>query len=110
MALRLGGARAGKIVGNCLMDAGLGEDEAVERIIYLLNYLKVGKVKLDESVRIEENCESMVINLMTAKQREPQCCFTTGFLNGFFAAVKNQHVKETKCVGMGDPYCEWEFR
>jgi KaiC/GvpD/RAD55 family RecA-like ATPase len=25
-------------------------------------------------------------------------------------AVKNLHVKETKCVGMGDPYCEWEFR
>jgi KaiC/GvpD/RAD55 family RecA-like ATPase/predicted hydrocarbon binding protein len=110
MALRLGGARAGKSVGSCLMDAGLGEDEAVERILYLLNYLKVGKVKLDESVRIEENCESMVINLMAAKQREPQCCFTTAFLNGFFSAVKNQHVKETKCIGMGDPYCEWEFR
>jgi predicted hydrocarbon binding protein/KaiC/GvpD/RAD55 family RecA-like ATPase len=109
MALRLGGARAGKNVGKCLMAAGLGEDEAVERILYLLNYLKIGKVTLDELVRIEGNCESLVMNLMTAKQKEPQCCFTTGFLNGFFSAVKNLHVKETKCVGMGDPFCEWEF-
>jgi predicted hydrocarbon binding protein/KaiC/GvpD/RAD55 family RecA-like ATPase len=109
MALRLGGARAGKSVGKCLMDAGLGEDEAVERIIYLLNYLKIGKVTLDQSLRIKENCESLIMNLMTAKQKEPQCCFTTGFLNGFFSAVKNLHVKETRCVGMGDPYCEWEF-
>ena len=31
------------------------------------------------------------------------------FLNGFFTAVKNQHVKETKCIAMGDPFCEWEF-
>jgi predicted hydrocarbon binding protein len=110
MALRLGGVRAGKSVGNFLMDAGLIEDEAVERILYLLNYLKVGRVKLNESVRIEGNCESIVRKLMTTKQREPQCCFTTGFLNGFFSAVNNQHVKETKCIGMGDPYCEWEFR
>jgi len=110
MALRLGGARAGKSIGKRLMDAGLEEDEAVERILYLLNYSKIGKVTLDESLRIKGNCESLVLNLMTAKQEEPQCCFTTGFLNGFFSAVKNLHVKETKCVGMGDPYCEWKFR
>jgi predicted hydrocarbon binding protein len=35
---------------------------------------------------------------------------TTGLLNGFFSAVKNQHVKETKCIAAGDPCCEWEFR
>jgi len=109
MALRLGGARAGKNVGKGLLDAGLGENEAVERLSNLLNYLKVGKVTLDQSVRIEGNCESLVLNLMTTKQKEPQCCFTTGFLNGFFSAIKNLHVKETRCVGMGDPYCEWEF-
>jgi predicted hydrocarbon binding protein len=44
------------------------------------------------------------------KIKEPSCFFTTGFFNGFFSAVKNQHVKEVKCIGLGDPYCEWEFR
>jgi predicted hydrocarbon binding protein len=47
---------------------------------------------------------------VTAKSEEPLCFFTTAFLNGFFSAVKNQHVKETRCIAMGDPYCEWEFR
>jgi KaiC/GvpD/RAD55 family RecA-like ATPase len=26
------------------------------------------------------------------------------------SAVRNQHVKERKCIAMGNPYCEWEFR
>jgi len=43
------------------------------------------------------------------RSEKPSCFFTTGFLNGFFSAVKNQHVKETKCIAVGDPYCEWEF-
>ena len=34
---------------------------------------------------------------------------TTGFLNGFFSVVKNQHVREVKCIAAGDPYCEWEI-
>jgi predicted hydrocarbon binding protein len=110
MALRLGGARAGKSVGERLMDAGLEEDEAVKRILHFFDYCKIGKVTLNGSLRIESNCESLVLNLMTTRQDEPQCCFTTGFLNGFFSAVTDQHVKETKCVGMGNPYCEWEFR
>jgi KaiC/GvpD/RAD55 family RecA-like ATPase len=37
-------------------------------------------------------------------------CSARGFLNGLFSAVKNQHVKEVKCIAIDDPYCEWEFR
>jgi predicted hydrocarbon binding protein len=109
MALRMGGARSGKGVGERLMDAGLRENEAVKRILHLLEHCKVGKVALDETIKIEGNCESIGISLAT-KHEEPCCLFTTGFFNGFFSAVKNQHVKETKCIAMGDPYCEWEFR
>jgi hypothetical protein len=36
--------------------------------------------------------------------RKPSSYFTTGFLNGFFSAAKNQQVKETKCIVIGDPY------
>jgi len=110
MAMRLGGAKAGKKVGKHLMDVGIREDEAVKRVLRLLEHCKVGKVSMDETIRIKENYESLFMKFMTTKQEESACFFTTGFLNGFFSAVKNQHVKETKCIATGDPYCEWEFR
>ena len=110
IALRMGGAKAGKEVGEHLMEAGLMEDEAVKRILNLLDHCKVGKISMDEKIRIRENCESSQTKLFKTKIKEPSCFFTTGFLNGFFSTVKNQHVKETKCIAMGDPYCEWEFR
>jgi len=105
MAMRLGGVIGGKEVGEHLMEAGLKEGEAVKRVLHLLEYCKVGKVSMGETIRMIQNCESFMV-----KAEEPSCHFTTGFLNGFFSAVKNQHVKETKCIAMGDPYCEWEFR
>jgi predicted hydrocarbon binding protein/KaiC/GvpD/RAD55 family RecA-like ATPase len=110
MALRMGGAKAGKEVGEHLMNAGIIEDEAVKHILHLLEHCKVGKVSMGETIRMKENCESSQTKLFTTKVKEPSCFFATGFLNGFFSAVKNQHVKETKCIAMGDPYCEWEFR
>jgi predicted hydrocarbon binding protein/KaiC/GvpD/RAD55 family RecA-like ATPase len=108
MAQRMGGAKAGKELGKHLMDAGLPEDEVIERVIHFLNYCKVGKVAMDETIRIKENCESLRTKLFTAME-EPSCYFTTGFLNGLFSAVKNQHVREVKCITAGDPYCEWEI-
>jgi predicted hydrocarbon binding protein/archaellum biogenesis ATPase FlaH len=110
MVLGMGGAKAGKQVGEQLLEAGLSEDEAVERVLNFLNRCKVGKVTMDETIRIVENCENSQTKLFTTKFKGPSCFLTTGFLNGFFSAVKNQHVKETKCIAMGDPYCEWEFR
>jgi predicted hydrocarbon binding protein/KaiC/GvpD/RAD55 family RecA-like ATPase len=110
MVLGMGGARSGKQVGERLLEAGLSEDEAVKRVLYFINQCKVGKVTMGETIRIVENCESSQTKLFTTKEKVPSCYFTTGFLNGFFSAVKNQHVKEVKCIAMGDPYCEWEFR
>ena len=110
MVLGMGGARSGKQVGERLLEAGLSEDEAVKRVLDFLNQCKVGRVSVGETIRIVENCESSQTKLFTTKEKAPSCYFTTGFLNGFFSAVKNQHVKETRCIAMGDPYCEWEFR
>jgi predicted hydrocarbon binding protein len=109
MALRMGGAMSGKEVGERLMKAGLSEDEAVNRVLDFLEYCKVGKASMGETIRIKENCESSYTGVFTTKWKEPSCFFTTGFLNGLFAAVKSQHVKETKCIAAGDPYCEWEI-
>jgi predicted hydrocarbon binding protein/KaiC/GvpD/RAD55 family RecA-like ATPase len=110
MAQRMGGAKAGKEIGERLVDTGIGEDQAVKRVLDFLEHCKVGKISMGETIRMKENCESLRTKLFATKRDEPCCFFTTGFLNGFFAAVKNQHVKETKCIVLGDPYCEWEFR
>jgi predicted hydrocarbon binding protein/KaiC/GvpD/RAD55 family RecA-like ATPase len=110
MVLGMGGARSGKQIGERLLEAGLNEDDAVKRVLYFLNHCKVGRASVDETIRIVENCESSQTKLFTTKEKTPSCYFTTGFLNGFFSAVKNLHVKEIKCTGMGDSYCEWEFR
>jgi len=109
MALRMGGARSGKKVGEHLMDAGLSKDETIRRVIDFLEHCNVGRVTLGETIRIKENCESSYTRLFTTGRMEPSCFFTTGFLNGLFSAVKNQHVRETKCIAAGDPFCEWEI-
>jgi len=93
-----------------LKEAGLGEEEAIKRVFHFLEHCKVGKVTVNETIRIRENRESTWTKGYTSKWKEPCCFFTTGFFNGFFSAVKNQHVRETMCIAMSDPYCEWEFR
>jgi predicted hydrocarbon binding protein len=110
MAVRMGGAKSGKEVGVRLMDEGMREDEAVRRVLHLLEHCKVGKISMHETIRIKENVESLRTLLFATERKEPCCYFTTGFLNGFFSVVRNQHVQETKCIVLGDPYCEWEFR
>ena len=104
MALRMGGAKAGKEIGERLMNAGLREDEVIRCVLDFMEYCKVGKITLGETIKIKQNCESFGL-----ETGEPTCFFTTGFLNGLFSAVKNQHVREIKCVAARDPYCEWEF-
>ena len=108
MAQRMGGARSGKIIGERLIEAGVEEDEAINRVIDFMNHCKVGRVTMAETIRIRENCESLRTALFTTI-KEPSCYFTTGFLNGLFSAVKNQHVRETRCITAGDSYCEWEI-
>jgi len=110
VVMRMAGAKAGKEVGEHLVEAGVTEDKAVNRVLNFLEYCKVGKVTADETIRMKESCESVFYKFMMKKREEPCCFFTTGFVNGFFSTVKNQHVREIKCIAMGDPYCEWEFR
>ena len=109
IALRMGGAKAGKEVGEHLMESGISEDEGVKRVLHFLEHCKVGNVLMGETIKIMENCESAQAKVFARQVKEPSCFFTTGFLNGFFSAVKNQHIKETRCIAMGNPYCEWEF-
>jgi predicted hydrocarbon binding protein/KaiC/GvpD/RAD55 family RecA-like ATPase len=110
-AQRMGGAKAGKQVGESLINAGIGEEKAVTRIVSFLEDCKVGQITVDEKIRMRESREINWVKFFTRGfLKEPSCYFTTGFLGGFFSAIKDQHVRETKCMAMGDPYCEWEFR
>jgi predicted hydrocarbon binding protein len=109
MALRMGGAKSGKELGERLLGAGLDEDEALKRVLNLLQVCKVGQVSMNGTIVIRENCETTYTKLFTTESNEPSCSFTTGFLNGLFSALKGQHVREIKCITMGDPYCEWEI-
>jgi predicted hydrocarbon binding protein len=108
MAQRMGGAKTGNVIGKRLMAAGLSGDESLRRVINFIEYCKVGKVTLGETMKIQENCESIRTQLFSTIE-EPSCFFTTGFLNGLFSAIKNKRVREIKCITAGDPYCEWEF-
>jgi len=110
IAMRMGGAKAGKEVGEHLLKAGISENEATKLLFHFLEHCKVGEVISGKTIRILENCESLFVKFWTAEPNTPSCYFTTGFLNGFFSIIKNKNVKETKCIAMGDPYCEWEFR
>jgi predicted hydrocarbon binding protein/KaiC/GvpD/RAD55 family RecA-like ATPase len=109
MALRMGGAKVGKEAGEHLLEAGVEDDDAVQRILAFLDHCQVGRIQADETIRIWDNRESVWTELLTTKWEEPGCFFTTGFLNGFLSAVKNQRVREIKCIAMGEPYCEWEI-
>jgi len=104
VALRMGGTKAGKEVGEHLMEAGVVGDQAIKRVIEFMDYCKVGKINSGETIRIWDNCESFGL-----ETGQTSCNFTTGFLNGLFSVVKNQHVREIKCIAAGDPYCEWEI-
>jgi predicted hydrocarbon binding protein/KaiC/GvpD/RAD55 family RecA-like ATPase len=105
MALRMGGARAGKVVGEHLLDAGMGEDKVIDSVLDFMEHCKVGKIAMGETIRMWENCETFAL-----ETGEPSCYFTTGFLNGLFSAVKGCHAREIRCIAAGHPYCEWEIK
>ena len=102
------------IVGNLEFEIECQQDqleEAVKRIVNLLEHCRIGKTIVRDTIRIQNCYESFFTTKWYKPRFEEPCCFyTTGLLNGFFSAIKNQHVKETRCIAMGDPYCEWEFR
>ncbi|MEM2337590.1 MAG: 4-vinyl reductase [Candidatus Bathyarchaeia archaeon] len=47
-----------------------------------------------------------------SKKEKPQSQFYRGAIAGIFARFfgKDVEVKETKCIAMGDPYCEFEIK
>jgi predicted hydrocarbon binding protein len=109
MAMRMGGTRTGQALGVGLLEAGLSPDEAMGRVIAFMNDIKVGQASVSAAnIKIEENVEALAIKSF-AYGATPSCHFTTGFLNGLLSTVRNQHVRESKCLVAGDSICEWQI-
>jgi predicted hydrocarbon binding protein len=109
IALRMGGVKSGKELGERLLAAGLQPDEVIDRVFESFKNLKTGIVtKAGNRITIEENIEPMRTWYMT-RLRELSCHFSTGFLNGLFKAAYDLRIKETKCLAAGHPHCEWEI-
>ncbi len=104
LAIRLAGANVGKRLAENFLEAGVKEERAHTALATLFSKLKVGRLVLGDTIKLYENCESYGIRI-----KEPICFFTTGFLNSFFNTIDEFKVKELKCVGAGDEFCEWEF-
>ncbi len=68
----------------------------------------VGMSTASETARTRESCKSSS-TVLFATIEEQSSYFTAGFLSGLLSAVKNQHLKEEKCIGLGDPYREREI-
>ena len=77
-------------------DAGLGKIEAVE---FKLEEAEV-KFRIWNNFFAEIRCEESTY-----------CNCIEGFVSGMYEQImlKTPKIKETKCVGKGDPYCEWEM-
>jgi predicted hydrocarbon binding protein len=109
MAIRMGGVKSGKELGERLLAAGVQPDEVIDRVFESFKNLKIGiTTKAGNRITMEENIEPMRTWYMT-RLRELSCHFTTGFLNGLFKATYNLRIKETKCLAAGHPHCEWEI-
>jgi predicted hydrocarbon binding protein len=109
-AVRMGGASAGRLVTQQLLEAGLEPKQVLQKLTSYLEQTKVGIVLADESrIRIEENIEPLRTFYMT-EIREPACFFTTGFFNGVYSVLYKKHVLEKRCLAAGDSHCEWEVR
>jgi len=60
-------------------------------------------------VHLYDSFESLV---MAKKSERPMCFFIKGYIAGLLSTIlkKEVHVEETKCIAMGDPYCEFRIK
>jgi len=75
-----------------------------------IEYVKNDVIDYEFILRLHNNWECNTILRSKGVQKEPQSVFTRGMLEGFFKEVFNGIdfiAVETKCIALGDPYCEF---
>jgi len=60
-------------------------------------------------IHLYDSFESLA---MVEKSERPMCFFIKGYIAGLLATIlkREVHIEETKCIAMGDPYCEFRVK
>lgn len=112
------GIHEGSIFRDSITSTGPEQKAALENLVHSAfedTNLGLGKVKIHH-VDFDKAAASVSIGncfeaMENGQSEEPNCMFTSGFLAGLFAEVldKTVQARETKCMSLGQPECEFEI-
>lgn len=112
------GIHEGSIFRDSITSTGPEQRAALENLVHSAfedTNLGLGKVKI-QHVDFDKAAASVSIGncfeaMENGQSEEPNCMFTSGFLAGLFAEVldKTVQARETKCMSLGQPECEFEI-
>jgi predicted hydrocarbon binding protein len=112
------GIHEGSIFRESITSTGPQQRAELENLVHSAfedTNLGLGKVKI-QAIDFDKASASVVISncfeaMENGQADEPNCMFTSGFLAGLFAEVldKTVQARETKCMSLGQPECEFEI-
>ncbi len=112
------GIHEGSIFRDSITSTGPEQRAALENLVHSAfedTNLGLGKVKIQHVDFDKATANVSIGNCFEAMENgqseEPNCMFTSGFLAGLFAEVldKTVQARETKCMSLGQPECEFEI-
>ncbi len=112
------GIHEGSIFRDSITSTGPQQRAELENLVHSAfedTNLGLGKVKI-RTIDFDKASASVAISncfeaMENGQADEPNCMFTSGFLAGLFAEVldKTVQARETKCMSLGQPECEFEI-
>lgn len=124
--LRFGGLKTGKEIGSEIEERRL--DTTLNKLKKILESLNWGKIEIKVNPEAKTATLTITDSLTAAgtpKVNQRLCFFEEGFIEGFLEGViyknrflylgipgqniKEVEVKETKCIGLGNDYCEFKI-
>lgn len=124
--LRFGGLKIGKEIGLEIEERKL--DTTLNRLKKILESLNWGKIETKVDLEAKTATLTITDSLTAAGASDANqrlCFFEEGFIEGFLEGViyrnrflhlgipgqniKEVRVKETKCIGLGNDYCEFKI-
>jgi predicted hydrocarbon binding protein len=112
------GIHEGSIFRDSITSTGPQQRMELESLVHSAfedTNLGLGRIKIRSIDFDKANASISIANCFEAlengQSEEPNCMFTGGFLAGLFAEVldKTVQAKETKCISLGAPECEFEI-
>lgn len=104
----------GRRIGKEIMEKAKTRKEALDQLAALLNKQNWGVLSFFDVDLKKGSGRAIVENSFEARKcrsKTPRCHFFANFIAGFMSELfaKNFTVKEEKCAGKGDAYCEFRF-